>query len=307
MVRSWTIDLFSFVLLQCWLTNNVRKKKKKEITTCAFQGGLALFVSLCWNEPFGHSVSTQPKLALTYVASYLALPIGSRSKIVYCHYVHIMKFPFEVVLKISKNFLFIVCLLSSSNNSWCSSTTTGEEGSVLLKRFGSFDKLQCESTGMCNVLARELFDIFGIHVILTWPRIFMVAPCNVTVGLSQSTFLDSASCILYLIAVDIKVLVVRLQSAELTHGPLSQGWQTDSGGGCHVKRDAIKSVCVSVQPCVGLFWKSARCTRHGDKEKGRQDGRNSNENWVKLLHGEILRESVDNVSSPFYKNRSVIS
>lgn len=40
--------------------------------------------------------------ALTYVASYLALPIGSQSKIVYCHYVHIMKFPFEVVLKISK-------------------------------------------------------------------------------------------------------------------------------------------------------------------------------------------------------------
>lgn len=78
--------------------------------------------------------------------------------------------------------------------------------------------------------------------------------------------------------------------------PLSQGWQTDSGGGCHVKRDGIESLCVSVQPCVGLFWKSARCTRHVDKEKGRQDWRatkkNSNENWVKLLHGETLRESV---------------
>lgn len=31
MVQSWTIDLFSFVLLQCWLTNNVRKKKNHNL------------------------------------------------------------------------------------------------------------------------------------------------------------------------------------------------------------------------------------------------------------------------------------
>lgn len=220
-----------------------------------------------------------------------------------------MKFPFEVVLKISKIScsLFVFCpppiILDAAAPPQARREVCYWKGLVHLTNCS----VKALEYSMYNVLARELFDIFGIHVILTWPRIFMVAPCNVTVALSQSTFLDPASCILYLIAVDIKVLVVRLQSAELTHGPLSQGWQTDSGGGCHVKRDAIKSVCVSVQPCVGLFWKSARCTRHVDKEKGRQDGRNSNENWAKLLHGEILRESVDNVSSPFYKNRSVIS
>lgn len=92
--------------------------------------------------------------------------------------------------------------------------------------------------------------------------VFMVVPCSVTVALSRSTFSDSASFTLHLIAADIIVLIMRLKVAELTRGPRGKRIPEDAV----MLREMLNAV---VSPLNLVLARSTRWKVYVKKTRGR--------------------------------------